>query len=242
LNAKEFFQRHGRALACAALLIGPLMQTIFENQFTMPVLWSGIFIGLSVCSYGLNRPCLGVTFGLAAVFFRELALPYCVLCAAIAWQQGQKKELAAWIFGLIAWALFFALHWWRVSAYITPNSLGHRQNWFRFLGVGFIICTAQMNAYLMKLPQWISAIYLVAAMVGLGGWSTPLGTRVGLTICLYAVAFSIVGQSFNQYWGSLYAPLLCFGVARFPASLRDLLRAAKLPKRRLKEGGLGARD
>jgi hypothetical protein len=75
-------------------------------------------------------------------------------------------------------------------------------------------------------PQWVTAIYLVAAMVGLAGWNTPLGSRIGLSVCLYVMAFAVVGQSFNQYWGSLIAPLLCFGVVRFPASLGDLCRAA----------------
>ena len=83
-----------------------------------------------------------------------------------------------------------------------------------------------MNAYLLLLPQWVTAIYLVAALVGLAGWSTPLGTRIGLTVCLYLMAFAVVGQSFNQYWGALIAPLLCFGVARLPASIGDLCRAA----------------
>jgi hypothetical protein len=83
-----------------------------------------------------------------------------------------------------------------------------------------------MNAYLLVLPTWATAIYLVAAMVGMGGWSTPLGTRIGLSTCLFLAGFAMVGHSFNQYWGSLVAPLLCFGVARCPASLGDLWRAA----------------
>jgi len=45
-------------------------------------------------------------------------------------------------------------------------------------------------------------------------------------VYLYVVAFAVVGQQVNQYWGELIAPLLCFGVARFPASLRDLCQAA----------------
>jgi hypothetical protein len=76
------------------------------------------------------------------------------------------------------------------------------------------------------LPQWVTAVYLVAAMVGLAGWSTPLGTRIGLSTCLFLMAFAVVGHSFNQYWGSVVAPLLCFGVARFPASMGELLVAA----------------
>jgi hypothetical protein len=173
---------------------------------------------------------LGVSLGLAALFFRELALPYCVLSAAIAWWHGRRWELAAWAIGLVAWLAFFALHWWQVSGLILPDAISHRHGWIRFGGAGFVISTAQMNAYLLLLPQWATAAYLVMALVGFGGWSTPLGTRIGLTTCLLLAAFAMVGQSFNQYWGALIAPLLCFGVVRFPASLRDLLRAAGLTR------------
>ena len=54
-----------------------------------------------------------------------------------------------------------------------------------------------------------------------------MGQRAGLTVCAFAVAFSVAGHEFNQYWGSLMAPLLCFGVVRFPASLRDTVQAAR---------------
>jgi hypothetical protein len=65
-------------------------------------------------------------------------------------------------------------------------------------------------------------------MLGFAGWHTPLGQRIGLTACALVTAFAVVGQEFNQYWGSLFAPLLCFGVVRFPASVRDLWKAATL--------------
>jgi hypothetical protein len=79
-----------------------------------------------------------------------------------------------------------------------------------------------MNGFLLLMPQWVTAVYLAAAVAGLAGWRTPLGTRIGLTTCLYLTAFSVVGHNFNQYWGLLFAPLLCFGLARFPVSVRDL--------------------
>ena len=215
-------------MACVLLLTGALLPTILGDLFVMPVLWAGVLIALSACAYGVNRPYLGVAIGLAALFFRELALPYCVLCAAIAWWHGRKGQWAAWMIGLAAWLAFFGLHWWKVSGLIAPDAIAHRHGWIQFGGAGFVISTAQMNAYLLLLPQWVTAIYLVAAMVGLAGWNTPLGSRIGLSTCLYVMAFAVVGQSFNQYWGSLIAPLLCFGVVRFPASLRDLLRASLL--------------
>jgi len=228
-----------RPVACVLLLTGPLLPTILGDLFVVPVLWAGVLIALSACAYGVNRPYLGVTCGLAAVFFRELALPYCLVCAAIACRHGRRRELAAWMLGLTAWLAFFALHWWIVSGLIPPGARAHRQGWIQIGGAGFVISTAQMNAYLLLLPQWVTAIYLVAAMVGLGGWNTPLGTRIGLTTCVFVMALAVVGQSFNQYWGSLIAPLLCFGVVRFPASLLDLCRAAAASRGRRSRGSGG---
>ena len=97
-------------LPLAALMCGPLLPCLLGDLFVMPVLWAGIFIALSVCAYGLNRPYLGATAGLAAVFFRELALPYCLLGAALAAVQRRRGELAVWLTGLAAWTVFFGLH------------------------------------------------------------------------------------------------------------------------------------
>ena len=217
-----------RPIACALLLTGPLLPVVLGDLCVMPVLWAGAFIALSVCAYGVNRPWLGVAFGLAAVFFRELAMPYCLLCAFWAWYQGRRGELIGWAVGLCAWLAFFGLHWWTVSQLIGPEALAHEHSWVRFGGAGFIIAITQMNAFLLLLPQWVTAVYLVAALVGMAGWNTPLGIRVGLTTCLFLMAFAMVGQSFNQYWGCLIAPLLCFGVVRFPASVGDLWRSAEI--------------
>jgi len=219
-------RRLGIPAAGVLLLSGPLLPTFLGDLFFLPVLWAGVLIALSVCAYGVHRPWLAVTFGLAAVVCRELALPYCILCAAIAWRNGRRGELTAWLIGLAAWFVLFGLHWRQVSELISADARAHRHGWLQLGGAGFVISTAQMNAYLLLLPQWVSALYLVAAMVGLAGWSSPLGTRVGLSVCLYLAAFAAVGQSFNQYWGALIAPLLCFGVVRLPASICDLWRAA----------------
>ena len=217
-----------RPVACAILLTGPLMPCILADLFVMPVLWAGVLIGLSICCYGVNRPRLGVAFGLAAVFFRDLALPYCLLAAGIAWWGKRRAELAAWIAGLAAWLASFALHCRQVGDLIGPGARAHSQGWIQFGSAGFVVATAQMNAYLLLLPQWITALFLAAALMGFAGWQTPLGQRAGLTACLFVILFAAVGHEFNQYWGSLIAPLLCLGVARCPASLGDLLRAGRL--------------
>jgi hypothetical protein len=216
------------ALGCSLLLTGPLMLCVLGDIFVMPVLWAGVLLTLSIGAYGAGRPYCGVVIGLAAAFCRELALPYCLLCAAIAWRHQRRRELAAWAVGLAAWAAYFALHWLRVANLITPDARAHPEGWLAFHGTSLVLCMVQMNPYLLLLPQWVAALYFAAAMFGFAGWHTPLGVRAGLTAALFVAAFGIVGQEFNQYWGTLLAPLLCFGFVRLPQSLWDLLRAATL--------------
>jgi hypothetical protein len=216
-----------RAAPLVVLLIGALLPCILGDLFVMPVLWAGTLIALSLCAYGVGQPALGVAAGLAAVFFRELALPYCVLAAALAWRHRRRRELAAWFAGLAAWAVFFGLHAWHVHQIVPPGALAHRQGWIQLGAAPFVLATVQANACLLLVPSWVTVLYFVAAMLGLAGWNTPMGERVGLSLCLFVAAFSIVGQDFNRYWGMMIAPLLCFGAVRAPISLWDLCRAAK---------------
>ncbi len=213
-------------LPLAVLLAGALLPCLLGWLYVLPVLWAGIFIGLSVCAYGVNRPWLGATAGLAAVFFRELALPYCLLGVALAAWHKRRGELVVWLIGLAAWAVFFGLHCLQVEQLMAPDAAAHRHGWVQLGGITFVQATMQMNSALLLLPQWVTALFFVATLCGLAGWHSPLGQRIGLTMCLFIVAFSIVGQDFNRYWGLLFAPLACFGVVRFPASLADLCKAA----------------
>lgn len=216
----------GQAVGAVLLLSGPLLPCLLADLFVMPVLWAGVLIALSIGCFGIGRCWLGVTTGIAAVFVRDLALPYCLLSALIAAWHRRWGELVGWLIGLAAWGAFFAMHWRIVSGFITPFSRAHAEGWIQFGGAGFVIAIAQMNAYLLLLPQWVTALYLVLALFGLAGWHNRLGLRCGLTACMFLTAFAIVGQEFNQYWGCLLTPLLCLGVVRVPASLRDLRRAA----------------
>lgn len=224
LAADEGGVRQG--VGCALLLAGALLPCILGDLFVMPELWSGTFLALSACAYGRRLPRLGFVAGLAALFVRELAGPYCALCLIISWKQRRFGEAAAWLAGLAAYAAFFALHAATVAGLHGPQDLAHDHGWIRFGGAAFVISTCQMSAWLLVLPQWITAAYFMLALLGLAGWHSAAGERIGVCLAMYVALFAVVGQPFNQYWGSMFAPLLCFGVARAPASLRDLWRAA----------------
>jgi len=75
ITAREEPNVYRCALPLVVLLIGPLLPCLMGNWFTMPVLWAGVLMLISTCAYGVERPYIGVGAGLAALFFRELALP-----------------------------------------------------------------------------------------------------------------------------------------------------------------------
>lgn len=226
--AHHSFSPTGALLAAA--LSGPLLLCLLGDIYLMPELWAGVLIALSLCLYGLDRRGWAVACGLAALAVRELALPYCLLCLGWAWRERQRGEVWGWFLGISAYAAGYAIHAAAVSGWIRPDDLAHAHGWVRFGGLGFLLATVQINAYLLVLPQWVSGLWFAAAMIGLAGWDSPLGRRIAATTAGYAVGLSLVGQEFNQYWGALVAPLWCFGVARFPAVLADVISAARRTK------------
>ncbi len=215
-----------QAMLGGLLLTGALLPCLLGDLMLMSELWSGVLVALSAALYATNRRGWAVTAGVAALFFRELAAPYCLVCLALALHGRQWRELARWCWGLVAYAAFYAVHLSAVLPHLAGAPKADVGHWLQFGGPGFLISTAQMNAYLLLLPQWITAIYLACALASAATWNSPAGQRVGLTIAAYAVAFSIVGNDFNQYWGSQIAPLLCLAVARLPSVLQAAVRAA----------------
>jgi len=111
-----------------------------------------------------------------------------------------------------------------VLALIKPSDLAHSDGWLQFNGAPFVLAIAQMNIFLLLLPQWVTAIYLPLAMLGFASWNSAAGQRAGFTACAFIMLFAFIGHPFNQYWGALVSPLFCLGAARAPSAIHDLLR------------------
>jgi len=227
LLAYNVMQRDGkawRAVAAVLLLLGVFEWCVDGDAFLSQELWAGVLIGFSVCAYALGYWPLGVGGGLAALFLRELSIPYCVIAAVFAWREQRRKEIVLWLVGFSLYAVFLAYHAAQVSKQITPADR-LPTGWVQFGGLFFILRTCRMNAFLFSMPGWVSALYLSLALLGLIGWRGKVAGRVTLTVAAYLAAFAIVGLPFNDYWGLLYAPLLPFGLVWAPAAIHDLSRA-----------------
>jgi hypothetical protein len=218
----------GRRASAFGLLAlsGTLLPCVLGNLFVLPEMWAGILIGLSAVAYGTERRKLGFVTGLAALFVRELSGLWCLVCLASDLRERRWRSAALWTAGLAAYCAFFAAHVAQVLPRVTADAVAHEHGWICFGGAGFVISTVQVNVWLLLVPQWVTALYFVAALVGASVWNSPAGQRIGLGVAGYTLAFSVVGQPFNQYWGSLTAPLFALAASAFAASAGRLGRAA----------------
>ena len=214
------------ALVAGMLLTGPFMLTVLGDIHTMPVVWGGVLITLSLGLLGLKYRTAGVLAGICALFCRELAGPYCAASLLLALFERQWKQAFLWAIGIAAFFAYFFWHASMVQIFKPVDGLSQQGYWLQFGGAAFLISLSQVNAYLLLLPQWVSAIGLTVSLVGLAGWRTPWGRHITLVVSIYLVLFSCIGYDYNQYWGILLTPLLALGGARSPQAIRQLVKDA----------------
>jgi hypothetical protein len=211
------------AVVQVLLMFGPLLVCFTPEGIFFAEVWAGVLIAASVGAYAMGVRRLGAGFALTALFFRELALPYVLVCALLAWSEKKRPEVLAFAIGIVAYLAYFAAHVMKVSSLLTPADLPNPAGWVQFGGIAFLL-RASCVGWLMILPPWVTAIYLPVSVLGLAGWTQPIARRVTLTVGVYLAAFSVVGHFVNLYWGALYTPLLSFGAVLGGVSLYELIR------------------
>jgi hypothetical protein len=215
------------ALVGCVLMLGACLPVLLGDLYLMPEVWGGILIALSAGLLARGHRNAGGVVAWGALWVRELSALYYLLAMGDAVCQRRWKELPMWCAGIAIYAMGYAVHLQYVQGLIQPDDLAHEQGWFRMGGAAFVVATSQMNCFLLILPQWVSALFLAVALAGFWGWQTPAGRWCATIVAAYVTAFAFVGQEFNQYWGSMFAPLLALGAANGPATVRQLLQSAR---------------
>jgi hypothetical protein len=221
----------GHALLLIVTMVGAFLWCVDGEAYFSQELWAGVLIAVAVGCFGSQCRWGGIAAGLAALWLRELALPFVIVAMFVAWRERRWRELAVWCLGAGANALFLAWHAWQVQQHLTGHELAEASGWFQFGGPAFVVRTSQMNVWLFNLPAWVAVIYLITALVGFASWRGPQALLVGGTVVLYLAAFLVVGKAFNGYWGLLYVALLPQGLVRAVSSGRALRAAFDSPKR-----------
>ncbi len=221
--------RHDRRLALVAI---PFLLASVGGAFAPGTVYfseyaCGYLILVSASALGLGARKTGIATGALALFVRELALPYLVVCAFLAWREKRSRELVAWLAVAAAYAAFFLWHAAMVHAQLGADDFASPNGWLRFGGATFILSTAGYNGLLAGLPLWISAVILPLSILGLLAWRGTADVRILLTVAVYIVPFAIIGKPVNQYWGAIYTPLLTLGLPWAIPAIADLARTAR---------------
>jgi hypothetical protein len=215
-----------KAAAAAPLLVGAVAPALLvgSDAVLFSENWAGVFIGLSLNAYLWKRRTLAAGLGVFAVFIRELAVPYALLCGVLALKARRAHESAVWILGGVAYAAYFALHASAVNAAIQPHDIAHVHSWIRWLGPSFAVMTLRAFSFFIALPP---AALAVCATLGLAGaWAPSAWPHLTGSVLVYFILFCVVGQPFDFYWGFLSAPIWGHAFVHSMEGLHHLLRAA----------------
>ena len=180
-----------------------------------PEVWCGALIGLSALVYARYSWIGGITLAALALFARELAAPYCLVCVVVAARERRAGEMIAWAGIAAAFAGFFAWHLLHVRAQHLPSDAAPLESWIQFGGIPFVADTIQKtNAMLPQGIRWPSAIatLLIAAAV----WAPALPPHVRGIVIAYVLLYAVAGKAFNHYWGFVTAPTYALALSVRP--------------------------
>jgi hypothetical protein len=186
------------------LQLGNFVVTTAPNAMYMSEVWAGGLIVLSLCAYFKDARVMGALLGGLALFVRELAAPYCVVCGIMSLIQRRWAELAVWIAAAGLYGIYFWRHSLAVLAHQTPDAMAHPQAWLQLGGLGFLLSLVDSHTWFLGAPKPVLIGGLSLIVLGILHARTPAHLRVASAT--YAAFFLVVGQSFNTYWGYLAWP------------------------------------
>ena len=219
-------------LIAMALLCGGMIAVVQGELASFHEIWAGLLIALSLAVRREDKWIEAVAIGLIAMLIRETAALYVGVMVLFALAEGRRREAIGWAATLGVLAIVVALHAHAVAMVVRetdPASPG----WAGLLGFGFFVKTMQISTALDLAPLWIAAPLVGLALFGWSAWRSPLALRALGVFIAYALLLALFGRTDTFYWGLMIAPTLLIGLAFAPDGLRDLIAAAREPRRKI---------
>lgn len=214
-----------RGLFGGAMVTGAVLPAIFMRPagIVLPEVMCGVLLTISLGLYYQTLWAAAAVVGLAALFVRELALPYAVLCACLAIAARRRRESLVWIAGTLLYVLYYAFHAHAAYQHIRPDDTVRQQSYFSWQGYTFVLSTIRVNGFLILMPPAVAALAPVAGFAGLA--APAISAQVALGVIVYTAAFCAAGQPFNFYWGFVTTGLWAYAFTYTPTGVRALVRA-----------------
>lgn len=209
-------------------LLGADVFAFLGKSYFFHECWAGILLLISFAAYNGARTTRGhaasgwlvvaLLSALLAVMIRELAAPYLLVMAVMAFAERRGREGALWLGTIIIFALFMLWHAQMVASYVQPGDSAS-PGWVRFGGWEESLRMLKWNGLLLQSPDIITIILIPVIFLGAIGWPGALGCRLFLLSVGYAAGFCLFGRPENGYWGLVVTPLLGLGLCYAPISL-----------------------
>ena len=204
-----------RALAVSIplLLFAILPVAFLGASVVFYEVWAGLFIAASLACSGLDRWKTSVALGAAALLIRELALPYVVIMAAMAWWESKRREALAWAITSVVFVILWTWHVSQVLKVMPPTGLVNA--WMVAGGWAFVMKASLSSVFFILVPepwdQFAVAVVIPLLWAGSWYWADSLGRRVAIILTAYFTLFMVAGRPDNWYWGFVIAPLIPLG-------------------------------
>jgi hypothetical protein len=204
--------------------LGMLALFAGTDTYVMSEPWAGVLVALSICAYHWRLRGTGVALGLTALFVRELAAPYCVVCTCMAVAQRRWREVGAWAAGAALYFAYYAWHLSNVFEHRRPTDISHVGSWLALGGVTSVVTKVHWQGWLILLPMWITALSLLVIVAGIGDSRSDFRARV--TSAAYLVFFLVAGRAFDWYWGLVAWPTWALVIGAGPRRIARALSVA----------------
>jgi hypothetical protein len=183
----------------------------------LPEAWCGLLIGLSLAFYARRNWLMAAGCGILAVFVRELAAPYVLVCGVAAILARRRRESLLWVLGGVSYVAYYAYHAASTYAAIEPGAFAHSHGWLYWQGLPFVFSTAACYAWTFTSP-FLVPLVVAGGLAAVTAPAAPVQLRSAMLA--YLCTFAVVGQPFNMYWGFATTPLWAFGLAYSVDGLR----------------------
>ena len=221
----------GRAMwwAAAGLTAGSAAAVFAPRYVVLHEVWAALFIMASLLVRRDGRSAIpSVIFGFLAVAVRELAFPFMLVMALLAWSGGRRREFWQWVVASGIFLIGYSVHYGLVLSHTTGADV-ESQGWLMMGGWPFALGTIRESTPLSTVPFWVTAVVVPLALLGWASLRGPFATRVLAVIASFLAIFMVIGRPENWYWGVMYVPLVGAGIAFAPWAVWALAKRSRRP-------------
>jgi hypothetical protein len=208
-----------------ALVSGSIPALIGGGFVMFHEVWAGQLMLLSLLCRTERRFAASAVFGLLAALVRELAMPYVVVMALLAFWERRWREGMAFTAALVLAAIALAGHAYALRGLVAPDDIAS-SGWLALGGWRFVLQAAQWNLFAVAGGPWVSVLLVPLSLLGAAAMGGPAGMRLLLVLGGYTLGFTIAGRPDNYYWGLLTAPLAGLALVFAPRTIWNLQACA----------------